>query len=371
MGLPASGKTVVFNALSRSKVPVATYSTPSSEPNRAVVKVPDNRLTALSEMFQPQKVTPAEVQYVDVAGITQGMSSDSQAAPLIARLRASDALLIVVRAFASEGVAHPLGSFDPERDLDVLATEMMLADLGVVEKRLERLEKEQGRGKVTDAEKQAREREYKLLGDIRTALGDGRLARSVEFTPDDEKLLRGFGFLTQKPWLIVLNTGDEGTDADLVGRVRARWEDGDTPRTGGRSAQVIAVAGRLEMDLAELSPEEATEFLEAWNVAESALDRVIQHSYSLLDLISFFTVGEDEVRAWTVRRGATAPEAAGEIHTDLQKGFIRAEVTGYADLTTLGGYAEVKAKGRLRLEGKEYVVADGDVLNIRFSPPAK
>ena len=367
MGLPASGKTVVFNALSRSKVPVATYSTPSSEPNRAVVKVPDNRLTALSEMFQPQKVTPAEVQYVDVAGITQGMSSDSQAAPLIARLRASDALLIVVRAFASEGVAHPLGSVDPERDLDVLATEMMLADLGVVEKRLERLEKEQGRGKATDAEKQAREREYKLLGDIRTALGDGRLACSVELTLDDEKLLRGFGFLTQKPWLIVLNTGDEGTDADLVGRVRARWEDGDTPRTGGRSAQVIPVAGRLEMDLAELSPEEATEFLEAWNVAEPALDRVIQHSYSLLDLISFFTVGEDEVRAWTINRGASAVDAASAIHTSIAKGFIRAEVVCHDELLECGSLAEARKRGKLRSEGRTYTVRDGDIAHFLHS----
>ncbi len=356
MGLPSAGKTVVFNALSRAKVPVATYSAPSSEPNLAVVKVPDARLTALAEMFKPQKVTPAEVRYVDVAGLMQGMGRDSQAAQLLAQLRNSDALLIVVRAFSNETVAHPLGSVDPERDLDVIATELMIADLAVVEKRLERLDKEVHHGKGTEAEKQNREREHALLHDIQDALSDDKLARSVEMSPADEKLLRGYGFLTQKPWMILLNTDDEGVDPNLIERVRTHWE--------GQGTQVAAIAGRLEMDLAELSPEEAAEFLSAWDVAEPALDRIIQLSYRLLDLISFFTVGEDEVRAWTLKRGANAVDAASTIHTSIGKSFIRAEVIRYDELLECGSLAEARKRGLLRSEGRTYIIRDGDVAHF-------
>ena len=355
-GLPSAGKSVVFNALSRARVPVATYSTITSEPNRAVVKVPDNRLTALAELFQPRKVTPAEVRYVDVAGLTQGVSGDSQATQLLAHLRNCDALVVVARAFANESVAHPLGTIDPERDLDTIATELLLADLGVVEKRLERLEKEVRHGKGTEAERQTREREYTLLQAIQAALAEGKPARTVSLDPADEKLLRGYGFLTLKPWLILLNTDDSGADPALVERVRARWEDAAT--------KVAAIAGRLEMDLAELSPEEAAEFLSAWDVAEPALDRVIQLSYQLLDRISFFTVGEDEVRAWTVKRGATAVDAAGAIHTSIAKAFIRAEVVRYDELLDCGSLAEARKRGLLRSEGRTYVIRDGDVAHF-------
>lgn len=355
-GLPSSGKTVVFNALSRAKVPVATYSTVTSEPNRAVVKVPDDRLPKLAALFNPRKVTPAEVRYVDVAGITQGTSADSQAAQLIANLRNTDELLIVVRAFTNESVAHPLGSVDPERDLDVLATEFMLADLAVVEKRLERLEKEVRHGRGAEAEKQARERELAVLGAMQKALADGKLARVVELDETDERLLRGYGFLTRKPWLILLNTDDAGADPALVERIRARWE--------GSGVRVMPIAGRLEMDLAELSEEEAAEFLQAWDVAEPALDRVIQISYELLDLISFFTVGEDEVRAWTIRRGATAVDAAAAIHSDIARAFIRAEVIRNEDLLAAGSYAEARKRGTLRSEGRNYIVLDGDVAHF-------
>ncbi len=353
MGLPSAGKTVVFNALSRAKVPVATYSAPSSEPNLAVVKVPDSRLTALAQLFQPRKVTPAEVRYVDVAGLMQGMGRDSQAAQLLAQLRGCDALLVVVRGFTNESVAHPLGSVDPERDLDILATELMLADLGVVEKRLERLEKEVRSNKGTEIERQKREREYTLLQGIQALLADGKPARMMGLDVNDEILLRGYGFLTQKPWLIALNTDDAGADDSLMERLRARWEDSRT--------QVAAIAGRLEMDLAELSDEEAAEFLVAWDVAEPALDRVIQLSYKLLDLISFFTVGEDEVRAWTLKRGANAVEAAAAIHTSIAKAFIRAEVIRYNELLECGGWAEARKRGLLRSEGRTYIVQDGDV----------
>jgi len=356
VGLPQAGKTVIFNALSRARVPVATYSTATAEPNRAVVKVPDDRLATLAEMYKPEKVTPAEVVYVDVAGVVQWAREDAQAGPLLAQLRHADALLVVLRAFHSDLVPHPLGSVDPERDLEVLSTELLLADLSVVEKRLERLEKEVRLAKGTDLEQRARQQEYVLLKELQAALAEGKPARSVPLEPADEKLLRGFGFLTQKPWLILVNTDDEGAEKDLMDRLRARWE--------GPGSRVVAVAGRLEMDLAELSPEEAAEFLSAWNVSEPALGRVIQLSYELLDLVSFFTVGEDEVRAWTVKRGASAVDAAAAIHTSIGKAFIRAEVVRYEDLVRVGSLPEARKSGLLRSEGRTYTIKDGDIAHF-------
>jgi len=352
-GLPSAGKTVVFNALSRAKVPIATFSAPSSEPNRAVVKVPDVRLTALAELFQPEKVTPAEVRYVDAAGLTQGASAEGQATQLLAQLRNADALLVVVRAFSNDSVAHPLVSIDPERDLELISTELLLADLAVAERRIDRLEKEVRLGKGAESERQAREREFHALRAIQSALASGKPARVVELDANDEKLLRGYGFLTRKPWLVLLNTDDEGTDPALLERMAAHWSSPST--------RVAAIAGRLEMDLAELSPEEAAEFLSAWSVAEPALDRVIQLSYALLDLISFFTVGEDEVRAWTLTRGSSAVDGASAVHTSIGKAFIRAEVVRHDDLLACGSLVEARRRGLLRTEGRTYVIQDGDV----------
>lgn len=355
-GLPSAGKTVVFNALSRAKVPIATFSAPSSEPNRAVVKVPDVRLAPLAELFRPEKVTPAEVRYVDVAGLAKGASAEGQSTQLLAQLRNADELLVVVRAFGNESVAHPLGSVDPERDLELISTELLLADLSIAERRIDRLEKEVRLGKGAESERQAREREFRALQAIQTALGAGKPARSVELADSDEKLLRGYGFLTRKPWLILVNTDDEGTDPALISQLSSRWTDDST--------RVAAIAGRLEMDLAELSPEEAAEFLSAWSVAEPALDRVIQLSYGLLDLISFFTVGEDEVRAWTITRGSNAVDAASVIHTSIGKAFIRAEVVRHDDLLACGSLVEARRRGLLRTEGRTYVVQDGDVAHF-------
>jgi GTP-binding protein YchF len=245
---------------------------------------------------------------------------------------------------------------DPERDLEVLATELMVADLGIVEKRLERLEKEVRAGKGLESEKQKRERELAALQAIHSALSEGKLARTVGLDPSDEKLLRGYGFLTLKPWLILLNSNDDGVDPKLVERIRDSWESNLT--------RVVPIAGRLEMDLAELPPEDAAEFLSAWEVAEPALDRVIQRSYELLDLISFFTVGEDEVRAWTLPSGSSAVDAAGAIHTSIAKAFIRAEVIRYDELLDCGSLAEAKKRGVLRSEGRAYTIRDGDVAHF-------
>lgn len=355
-GLPGAGKTVVFNALSRAKVPTANYSARANEPNRAVVKVPDKRLEQLATLFRPRKVTPAEVRYVDVAGLMQGAGADDRGAQLLAQLRTADALLIVVRAFVNEVVAHPLGTADPHRDLDMLATELMVADLDVVEKRLARLDKELAHPKGSVAEQQRLAREQVLLKGIHAALADGRPGRVVEMDESDERLLRGYGLLTLKPWLIALNTDDGGIDAGVVERLREQWQHAES--------EVVAIAGRLEMDIAELGTEEVGEFLDAWNLAEPALDRVIRDSYRLLDLVSFFTVGEDEVRAWPVPRGASALDAAAVIHTSIAKAFIRAEVVPNDALLACGSLQEARKRGLLRSEGRAYTIQDGDVAHF-------
>lgn len=358
MGLASAGKTTVFNALARARVEVATFAAPGGEPHRAVVHVPDARLDRLAALFKPKKVTPAEVRYVDVAGSLQSDGNTAQAAQIVGQLRNADALLLVVRAFANDRVPHPSGSVDPLRDLRLLNEELLLADLTVVEKRLERLDKElRFTSKVSPSES-VRERD--LLVKIKEALDTGRPIRDLGLSEADLKLLRSYAFLTAKPWLVLFNTGDsaEGSQT-FLDQARSMLPYADTA--------VTALAGRLEMELAELEPAEAEEFKTALGIEELGLNRVIQISYRLLRLISFLTVGPDECRAWTIREGSTAVEAAGVIHSDLARGFIRAEVIEWEHLVTAGGWNEAKRQGIVRSEGKTYVVKDGDVLNILFS----
>lgn len=355
MGLPGAGKTTVFNALARAKVQVASYSAPGSEPHKAVVKVPDPRLEALAALFQPEKITPAEVQYLDVAGLTRGIGKEGGGATL-AHLRNADALLHVVRAFNSIAAGPP----DPVGDVEAVELELALADLEVLGRRLERLERESRLARGTEVERQLRERELALLGELQRALEGGRPLRDLAIAEEDLKLLRGYALLTLKPMLVLLNLPDEGGDAEaLEARVRARlpWQN----------TMVASLRGRIEMELADLSLEDAAEFMADMGITELGLVRVIQLSYRLMDLISFFTVGEDEVRAWTIRRGTTAVEAAGVIHSDIQRGFIRAEIVPAAELLRLGSLAEARRQGVLRQEGKTYVMADGDVAHFLFN----
>jgi hypothetical protein len=364
IGLPQAGKTTIFNALTRGHRPVGSPRVVGGgrfEVHTAVVPVPDPRVDALAAMFQPKKTTYAQVTYADIAGLEaeppSGAGKSGFSGPLLNQLAAMDGLVHVVRAFDDPTVPHPSGSVNPERDVTAVDNELLLNDLIAVERKLERLDDELKKGNVRDRGQHAQE--TALFAKLQQALTADRPLRDVDLSPLEEKLLSSYGLLTRKPMLIVLNTGDDaGADAARLAYPHAR-------------SAVVALRGKLEMEIAQLRPEEAAEFLKEYGIAEPSLNRVIKLSYELLGLLSFFTVGEDEARAWTVRRGATAPEAAGEVHSDMQKGFIRAEVTRYEDLAALGGYAEVRAKGRLRLEGKEYVVQDGDVLNIRFSPPGK
>lgn len=346
IGFPQSGKTTIFNALTRGNAPT-TASAGRIEVHTAVVDVPDPRVDALSAMFKPRKTIYAKVTYADIAGLEGGAAKSGIAGPLLNQLTQMDGLIHVVRCFPDENVPHPFGSVDPQRDVDSMNAELLLNDLIAVERKLERLTEERKKG---GTDKVLNERQTALFTRLHEVLAAEKPLRGVDISAEEEKFLSGFGLLTRKPLLVLLNLG-EGQPAPEV-------------RT---EAPLVALQGKLEMELAQLPPEDAAVFMQEYGISELSLNRMIKLSYDLLDQQSFFTVGEDEVRAWTVRRGATALEAAGAIHTDLQKGFVRAEVVACADLLELGGMAEAKAKAKLRLEGKEYLVKDGDIVHIRFS----
>jgi ribosome-binding ATPase len=310
----------------------------------------------LAPLFEPKKFTPAEVQYVDVAGIVRGSGKDSAGA-LLAHLRNTDVLLLVVREFGS--AANQGTDPTPLDDVDGMNLELMVADLGVVEKRLDRLQKDSKFNKGTPAERLAREQELELFTRLNASLVAERPLREMGLTPAEERALGGYGLLTAKPLLVLVNAEEPGPAADaLVKQIQ---------KSLGTNADAVSLAGKLEMELAELPEEDAAEFMEALGITESGLAKVIQASYKLARLLSFFTVGEDECRAWTIKGGSTAQEAAGSIHSDLSRGFIRAEVIHWDQLLAAQTYAEARKRGQLRSEGKTYLVQDGDVLNILFN----
>ncbi|HKZ71073.1 MAG TPA: DUF933 domain-containing protein [Anaerolineales bacterium] len=359
IGLPQSGKTTLFNALTGGNKPVGQLAGGGRfEVNQAVVNVPDERVNKLSVLFKPKKKIYAQVTYADIAGLEEGVGKSGFSGPLLNQLAQMEGFIHVVRAFENPSVPHPSGSVNPARDASAIETDLLLQDMVSVERKLEKLSDELRKGGVKD--KTAAQREQALFQRLHEALSVEKPLREIELAPEDEKGLSSYAFLTRRPLLTVFNIGDEAKEEIPSGIQTGR------PQTG-----YVSLRGRLEMEIAQLPPEDAAAFLADYGIAEPSLRRMIRLSYDLLGRQSFFTVGEDEVRAWTVRRGAAAPEAAGEIHTDLREGFIRAEVYGYDDLMEAGGVAEVKAKGKFKLEGKEYIVKDGDILNIRFSPPAK
>ena len=361
VGLAGCGKTTVFNTLTRGHAETGGYG--GLQLNVGVVKVPDERLDRLAEVFKPRKIVHADVTYVDLPAppaSTEGhVGTEELPAEHLARLRDSDALIHVVRAWDSANHPHPAGSVDPARDLENLDLEFILADLSMVDRRLERLHGSGRHG--TPAEREANEREGAILARLKPALESGRPIRDEALDPDEEKALRGFRFLTQKPVLVLLNVGeDELAGApSLIESIKAGYTHGH--------AMVDALSAKIEMELGELDPEEAAVFMEELGLAESALDRVIKLSYRLVGLISFLTAGPDEVRAWPIPDGSNAVDAAGAIHTDLARGFIRAETIPYEDLLAMGSIAEAKKHGKVRSEGKTYHVRDGDVIEILFS----
>jgi GTP-binding protein YchF len=362
IGLPASGKTTVFNALTGSHAETGTFAGDAAEPNLATVKVPDARLDVLTEMFHPRRRVPADVQYLDVAGMAKGVSEKGMSGQLLGYLSQADALVLVVRAFADPNVPHVEGSVDPERDIETLLLELHFNDLAAIEKRLERIRHQLP--KLSGRERDATERERALMEKLKAALDADIPIREVlsELVPEDLKTLRGFGFLTAKPLLILLNLGEE-----QLGEVGERLVQSARDHFSRPGVAVDGIAAEIEMEIGRLDPEDAQDFMDDLGIAESGLDRVIRRSFELLGLMPFFTVGPDECRAWTIRRGETAVEAAGEIHSDIQRGFIRAEVVAYDDLVTAGGINEAKKLGKHRREGKDYIVQDGDVINFLFN----
>jgi GTP-binding protein YchF len=356
IGLPNSTKTTIFNALTHSQVETAAYSTGRIETHTATVRVPDPRVDRLSAMFHPHKTTWAQIQYNDIAGLRVGIGQEGGlSGPLLNAVAQNDAFLQVVRAFEDESVAHPGGAIDPAEDLAAMDFELLFSDLVIVERSLERLAHHLSR-KGSYAERQADEALQALLQRLKQSLEQEIPIRDLGLTREEEASIRGYQFLSRKPMLVVLNVGDEGSD-----------DPDDYLSYDHRHSAAICLRGGLEMEIARLEPEEAALFMAAYGISEPGLHRMIRLSYGLLGLQCFFTVGEDEVRSWTIPVGATALDAAAAIHSDLARGFIRAEVVSYQDLIAAGSLDAARKQGTLRLQGREYVVRDGDILSIRFN----
>jgi len=350
IGLPMTGKTSLFAILTGVAQETRIGSTAV---RTGVARVPDPRVEELARLYEPPKITHATVEYVDMPSISKESLRDPS---YLASLRVVDAFAQVLRLFEDDTIPHEKGSLDPIRDLEDVETELILSDLVVVEKRLERLEKDRKKIKSADLD-----REFELLEKCKAVLEENKPLRELPLEGEDEKRIRGFQFLSQKPMLFVLNLGE--SDAARLHQREKEFRDG--PLAGRAQTAVTAVCGKIEAELAELPPGEQQEYLASYGLSESALERLISATYALLGLMSFLTAGETEVRAWTIPVHSTAVKAAGAIHSDFEKKFIRAEVVNWKALVDHGGYPGVREKGLLRLEGKEYIVKDGDVLVIR------
>lgn len=356
IGLPKSGKTTLFNGLTGGKAKTLAFGSTGLEPNIGVVKVPDGRLEGLEHIFNPKKTVPAEVKYVDVA--IPRTSGQGLGGELLVYLGRADAFIHVVRAFSDESIPHSEGSIDPSRDVETMNMELAFSDLAIIDRRLLRIQELLKGAKAT--ERDAFVREQALLTRIRAALEDEVPVRDQQLTTEEARSVENYQFLTSKPLLVIVNIGEEQLpEASGIE---------DELRSHQPSFPVAAVCASLEMELGQLSHAEAVEFRSAMGAGDKpALEEIIRLSYEVLGLISFFTVVSGEIRAWTIRQGTTALKAAGRIHSDMERGFIRAEVTPYADLVTCGGMAEARKQGLLRLEGKTYEVQDGDVITFLFS----
>jgi GTP-binding protein YchF len=346
LGLPKSGKTTVFNALTIGRAEVAPYSMGKAALNVGVMKVPDPRLENLASILKPERTIPAEIRYLNGIASPRGFGQ-------------ADALIHVIRVFRDERIPHIKGGVDPERDVGILALELIFSDLAIIERRLERL-----RDTLKGAKAGQREialREQSLLDKIKSALNDGLPLREQELSEQDCKVIQGFQFLSAKPLLLLFNIGEDqlGEWSSLEERFRSRYR---RPHS-----EVAVLCGKLEMELGQLNHDEAMEFLSSMELTQSGLDRAIRFSYSLLELVTFFSIASSEVKAWTVSRGTTIQKAAGKIHSDMERGFIRAEIVRHDDLVKCGSIAEARRKGLIRLEGRNYVVHDGDVVTIMFN----
>lgn len=346
IGFARSGKTTVFNALTGAQAAVGAYG--SRDANVAVIKVPDERVDRLSEIHKPKKRTYAEIEFVDIAPNESGGEEKALDANALTVLKNVDALVHVVRSFASASVTHPMGSVNAARDVRSLEEELQLIDLIIIERRVERLEKEH-----------RKDREYELLVRCKNHLESGGALRTLEMDANEQVLIRNYTFLSQKPMMLLGNYGEEG-----IGRENPSGIDALAAETG---LTHIELCGAMEMEVTRLAEEDRAAFREELGLGEESRTRFIQSAYGMLGLMSFLTAGEPEVRAWTIRKGTRAVDAAGVIHSDIARGFIRAETVAYADFMEAGSMAKAKEKGKVRLEGKEYIVQDGDILLFRFN----
>jgi len=358
VGLPNVGKSTLFNAITKSQVEAANYPFATIKPNVKTVEVPDERVTKLSEMFQPRKTIRTTFEFTDIAGLVKGASKgEGLGNQFLGNIRSCDAIVHVVRCFDDNNIVHVENSVDPIRDIEIVNVELALADLETVNNRISKVER-----KALTKEKEA-VKEYELLRKLKAALEEGKAVRSVEIDESERETVRSYQLLTQKPVIYVANVSDTDiTDLDNCRYYQLVKEFGEK-----EGSETVAITAQMEEEIAQLDDDERAMFLADLGLERSGLDEIILKTYSLLNLCTFFTVGADEVRAWTFTKGMKAPDCAGTIHTDFKKGFIRAEVYSYDDIMEYGSEAALKNNGKLRIEGKEYVVKDGDIMYIRFN----
>ena len=358
VGLPNVGKSTLFNAITNAGAESANYPFCTIEPNVGVVAVPDSRLDWLADFYNPKKKTPAVIEFVDIAGLVKGASKgEGLGNKFLENIRRTDAIVHVVRCFDDENVIHVEGSTDPIRDIDIIDLELIMADMEMVERRIDKA------SKAAKSGDKKMKHEVEVFEALKAHLDEGKPARSFEASEDDLELVATSDLLTLKPVIYAANT-DEGGISDLDGN---KYYQAVLARANEEGAQVLPICAKTEQELTELSDEEKAMFLEELGLKESGLDRLVKCSYTLLGLISFLTAGADECRAWTIRRGTKAPQAAGKIHSDFERGFIRAEIVAFEDLKACGTMVAAKEKGLVRSEGKEYVMQDGDVTLFRFN----